>query len=89
MEMLDISGSECTRRGLSNVTRLLQTTQLNTISFGNNNGIFDDEISTRLFAVGLGANRYVKQLYISDCHLDDEGIRLILPRLLLATRRWK
>jgi hypothetical protein len=62
MEFLNIRRNFISSNGLDEITRLLEYTQLRTIDFGENHGVFDDDAASRRFVNVLSQNRFMNSL---------------------------
>jgi Leucine Rich repeat len=76
--VLDIRNNRIT--SIVDITRLIDSTRLETIDAGGNRGILNDE--TRIVAPGLRLRPYLKELFLPFCGIEDEGLRRLADGLV-------
>jgi Leucine Rich repeat len=79
---LHICGNGIASVGLDDITRILEMTQLKSIDFGVNTGMFNNESSTRRLGRVLSRHEFLRELRIAFCQLGDGGVRIIADALV-------
>jgi Leucine Rich repeat len=88
LKVCEINKNGITPNGLPDITRMLEPPlQPEEIDMTVNEGVVDDTAATESFGTGIGMNWTLKRLGLSQCGMDNVGVRLFAMVLLETTIR--